>query len=449
MPKPSSQSRFGLAFMSLAMGAGTVLAARVAGAGLNYGVQILFARWAGPAHYGAYSYAMAWAALLSTFSGLGLPKAIVRFIPEYYSADRWSLLRGVVQQSEFVVLVTSGAIAALGIALIISLDAAFVGSMTRPSLISGFALIPLLALLRLQTEMCVARQQVRMAYMLPRLLRPLSMMGGAAAIVLWLDAPLTAPMAVLLAGAPVVPIWLTQRWFFRRCLPAAFQHTTPAYDTTHWMHTALPMLLITGFLLLLGQTDLIMIGFLIDAEQVGIYKVAAKTATLVLFPLFAVNAVMAPRIAKLYANGDETGLQRLASTAAHWIFWPSLIVALALVLLSGFLLGLFGSSFLQAKQVMWILIAGQMANAGAGPVGPLLTMTGHQQASARVYGACAFINIVLNVAGIYYLGIVGAAAATAFSTALWNVGLYRLVAAKLGVFPSVLDALRPSPSSSR
>jgi O-antigen/teichoic acid export membrane protein len=270
------------------------------------------------------------------------------------------------------------------------------------------------------------------------------MMGGAAVLVLGWGEPLTAPMAVLLAGAPVVPIWWAQRWHFRRGLSAALRQYAARYATEHWMRTAFPMLLITGFLLLLAQTDLLMIGLLVDAEHVGVYKVAAKTASLVLFPLLAVNAVMAPRFAKAHVNGDTEALQRLASAAAHWIFWPALVAALALTTMSGIALGLFGPAFLQGEPVLWILIVAQLVNAGAGSVGPLLNMTGHQQASAQVYGLCAGSNVVLNAVGIYFLGMIGAAVATTLSTALWNVSLYRLVINRLGLYPSVFDAWRAS-----
>lgn len=437
---PSSRSQ--PALTALAMGAGTVLFARVAGAGLNYGLQILFARWAGAFHYGAYSYALAWAALLSTLVGLGLPQAVVRFIPEYFSTNRWPLLRGVIQLSERYVLGASSALTVVCLVVVWGLNLVPQGTTFRSTLLSGLCLIPALALLRLQTEMCVARQQARIAYLLPNLFRPLLMMSGGAFIVVGLDMTLTGTLAVLLAGLPIIPVWAVQRWSFRQQLPAEYWEATPTRDTAHWMRTALPMLFITGFLLLLSQTDLLMIGLLADVEYVGLYKVASKTASLVLFPLFAVNAIIAPRFAELHAHGKSVSLQRLATVAAHWMLWPSMFIALILIILSSLLLGLFGAPFQRAEPALWILVVGQLSNVGAGAVGPLLTMTGYQRESARVYGACALLNIVLNAVGIYYFGLVGAATATAASTALWNVALYRLVVDKLGIYPSAMDATR-------
>lgn len=430
------------ALSALALGAGTVLLARVVGTGLNYFLQILLARWAGPASYGAYSYAMAWTAVLSTLSGLGLPQAVVRFIPEYESTLRWSFLRGLVQRTEHLVGLASSALAILGIAGVIGLLPEARDSLVRVPLIVGFALIPARGLMNLQTRLCIARHQLRAAYVLPNLFRPLFMIGAAALIVLVLDAPLTATTIVVLASIPVVIVWLVQRWVFRRRLPAAYQDATAAHEVVHWLRAALPMLLITGFLLLLSHTDLLMIGMLADVQDVGLYKVATKTAGLVSFPLLAINAVAAPRFAALHATDDAHQLQHLVRIFAHWIFWPSVVIAMALFALSDRVLSLFGPAFVSARPTLFVLMLGHVVSAGTGSVGYLLNMTGHHNHAALIYGTCALGNIAFNAVGIYYLGMMGAAIATTLSMACWNVWLYRVVRSQLAVYPSIWDALR-------
>ena len=441
MSTSSSESRFSLSLSDLAEEASTVLLARIMGAGLGFAVQVLFARWTSPEQYGVYSYAMGWTALLSTFSGLGFQHAIVRFIPEYERARKWSHLRGVVRRSEQFILGMSLLLALLGSAVVVG--ASFVeGTFSTyvVPLLLGFGLILPRALSTLQSRMCVARQQMRIAYVLPNLSRPLFMIAGAAVLVLVLGRSLNATSAVLLAGLPTIPIWLIQRWAFHDQLPSAFEQTAARYDSTKWLRTAFPMFLIMGFSVLLSKTDLLMIGLLTSAEQVGLYKVASKTALLTLFPLFAVKTVVAPRLAEAHSAGHPQQLQQLASTAARWMFGGTLAVAVGLALLSELILGLFGPTFIEGTPVMLILIGGQVANAGAGAVGPLLTMTGHQVESAKIFGICAGLNILLNGLGIFFFGIEGAALATAASTILWNVGLYRIVSGKLRVSPSIVDA---------
>ena len=68
-----------------------------------------------------------------------------------------------------------------------------------------------------------------------------------------------------------------------------------------------------------------------------------------------------------------------------------------------------------------------------GPVGHLMSLTGHGRDSARVYGMAAIVNIVLNLLLIPPLGMEGAAVATATSVVLWNVWLFLLVRRKVGV----------------
>lgn len=425
----------------LARAASTALVAQVAGAGLNLIAQILFARWAGPSAYGAYSYAMAWTGLLATLAGMGLPQAIVRFIPEYLSTQQYGRLQGVLRRSVHVVALCSGAVGLIGVGLTLVIDARTPLPTLRMPLLLCFGGLPLLALLRLFTEMSIARQHMRVAYVLPRVGRPLAMIGGAALVVWGIQQPFTAPVAVLIALAPVPLIGLVQRWTVHHGLPSAAHNVPPQYATRHWLRTALPMLLITGFLLFLSTTDLLMLGLFERTDVVGLYKVASKMASLVLFPMLALHAVVTPQFASMHAADDTEGMQRLAATSVRWMTLGAVGVAAVLLAGASVWLGLFGPAFRAAEPVLWILVLAQCVNAATGSVGPLLTMTGHQDAAAWVYGSAAVLNVVLNAIGIYALGMMGAALATALSTMLWNIGLYRLVTRRIGVAPSILDAL--------
>lgn len=429
---------------AFARGAGLVLVSQVAGTGLSYLTQVLLARWAGTTGYGLYSYALAWAGLLSLVAGLGWPQALVRFIPEYETTGARARLRGLLRRSEQFVLGAGVALAFLGAALVASWSGALLPTAQARALFLGMGTVPLLALLHLQTAMCRARQQMGVAYAVPRLLRPLLMIGGAYLVVHQTNT-LTGPAAVAVAAASVVPLWLVQRLAFRLRLPRAVREAAPAYALRSWLRVALPLLLVAGFADLLRRTDLLMVGFFMTPEDVGFYKVASRTASVVGFVLMAVNAGAAPRFAALHAAGDRAGLQRFVSRLAHWIFWPSLLLFAGLVLAADLVLGLFGPAFSTARTPLIVLAAGQLVNAGTGSVGYLLNMTGHHRLTARVHGVTALMNIALNLAGLYFFGLVGAALATALCTVGWNVWLHRRVTDRLHVAPSILSALRSSP----
>jgi len=58
-------------------------------------------------------------------------------------------------------------------------------------------------------------------------------------------------------------------------------------------------------------------------------------------------------------------------------------------------------------------------------------MTGHERITVLVLALSNVLNVVLNIIGIHYFGIVGAAIATALSTTCWNVAMVFMVRKKL------------------
>ena len=96
-------------------------------------------------------------------------------------------------------------------------------------------------------------------------------------------------------------------------------------------------------------------------------------------------------------------------------------------------LTLFGEGFSVGRWALMILVLGQLVNAGMGPVGHLMNLTGHGRQSAVVYGTAAGVNVILNLLLIPRMGLEGAAVATAFSMVLWNLWLFVLVQRKVGI----------------
>jgi O-antigen/teichoic acid export membrane protein len=184
-----------------------------------------------------------------------------------------------------------------------------------------------------------------------------------------------------------------------------------------------------------------MLGFLATPSDVGIYTAASRTSNLVLLALTAVNALAAPLIADLFARGEVKELQRVATGVVHLAFWPSLVLAGALLLAAPLVLGMFGGEFVLARDALTILVLANLVSVGVGSVGYLMNMTGNQNLMATVVGAAALLNIVFNLLAIPRFGVAGAAAATGISVAFWNLGLNAAVKRRVGVRPSIVHAV--------
>ncbi|MEM9623658.1 MAG: polysaccharide biosynthesis C-terminal domain-containing protein, partial [Pseudomonadota bacterium] len=202
----------------------------------------------------------------------------------------------------------------------------------------------------------------------------------------------------------------------------------------------MPFTLISLAAVVSGNTNIIMLGQLSDAEQVGIYRVALQGSLLVTFSLQVVNAIITPQIAALYAGGKLAELQTLVRRSARLITLTALPAAVLLVLIGEWLIvTLFGPAYAASYLPMTALACGTLVTAMFGSLAQLLEMTGNERETARALWLTTGANVLLNFVLIPQLEALGAAIATACSVVMWNILLYRKVRSKLGINPTVLS----------
>ena len=91
--------------------AGTTFTIRVIATMVAYISIIALARWMGATEYGAFAYAFAWVFLLALPAGLGLPVALVRFLPQYAVIGALPKARGLIGRSVSLTIAMSVGIA--------------------------------------------------------------------------------------------------------------------------------------------------------------------------------------------------------------------------------------------------------------------------------------------------------------------------------------------------
>lgn len=194
-----------------------------------------------------------------------------------------------------------------------------------------------------------------------------------------------------------------------------------------------------------NNLDVVMLGFLTDERETGLYRAATLLSELVAFGLAVVNFVILPRIAGLHARGDRAALQRLVTVSTR-VITATAAVGLAIILLAGtpILSGLFGAEFVAARTALVILAFGQLANALFGPVALVLNMTGHERLTLAGVSVAVVLNAVLNLILIPLYGMEGAAVASAAALILWNIVLAVLLKRRAGYSSTVVGGqVRP------
>ncbi len=197
----------------------------------------------------------------------------------------------------------------------------------------------------------------------------------------------------------------------------------------------LPFVGMASMLFLISATDILMLGWLAEADEVGRYSVAARAASMISFLIGAANLIIAPRLAVLYGRQDLYGLETYARATSGLLAAAAALLAIPLVILAPLLLNLWGSEFVAGSDSLRILCLANFFNVATGSVASMLTMTGRERIVLRITTLCGLLNIGLNWALIVRYGASGAAMATAAALIVSNVLYVLAVRRSLDVAP--------------
>jgi O-antigen/teichoic acid export membrane protein len=173
-----------------------------------------------------------------------------------------------------------------------------------------------------------------------------------------------------------------------------------------------PLLLAAGSYTIISSADKLMLGWIADARQVGLYSVAMRLVFLPKFFLLASNMAISPNIASLFSENRLKELQALIKKVSLALFLVASFFLLLYGFLGGQILGIWGEEFKEVYAVLLVLFFGQFINISTGCVGQSLVMCGYEKIYGYISLVAMVLNVVLNFILITYCGIMGAAIAT-------------------------------------
>ena len=439
---PSCQDRPGLAsdeatsfrpgadLTKVLRAAGLVTFVQVASSALAYFSQVLLARWLGVFEFGVYVFAWNWAVLLPIVTSLGLEPAAVRFVPQYLVQEEWGRLRGFLRRGSAFVLVGGVLVAAAGWLALAILGARVPGYSVVPVRLALLC-VPLLGLISFMAEASRGFGRVALAYIPQRLVLP-----GLFIVAVAVISTTRAPDAVLVLKISVVVCVVTalaMAVLFRRVLVTRVRAATPEFHTRGWLRVALPLFLTDGLFAVLLRFDTVMLGAMRSPDEVAVYAACLRTAGLAVFVFTAMSALVAPKFAELYAQGNRAAQVDFVRSVARWTFWPSAVVAVGLAVFGRPILAVFGPSFAAGYPSLLILTAGLLTFTITGPTNAYLAASGHQDDIVPAIASAIVTNITMNAFLIPRYGVMGAAVASAVGMVVGRVLLYVAVRRRLGL----------------
>ena len=395
-----------------------VMIIRALSMGLGFAISVVLARLLGVREFGLYSLAMSVLGLLVVPATFGFPRLLVREIAAYRVKGEWSLIRGLLRFAQRTSLLASLSIALLGWLALWLLSGRFSGE-TLQVLALAFLALPFWALLQLHGAALRGFERILASQWIITVMRPLSFLILIG--VTWFffrklgNAPFALGLHILAAGIALAFAFYLLRSQLIRSVPSNVE----SQNTAVWVRSALSLAFL-GILNLIPQhAGILILGWMRGPEEVGLYKVAYQTASLIPFGLMAVNTAIAPTLAQLYAVGDKTKLRKVMLTASAVATAFALPLVLLFIFKGKWFLSLaFGEAFAESTTALAIITGGQTINAMTGPVGLLLIMSGYEGKAILGRGIGGAVNLVLNLALIQLWGINGAAAALAISISI-------------------------------
>ena len=191
-------------------------------------------------------------------------------------------------------------------------------------------------------------------------------------------------------------------------------------STVSLLRSANPLHIYAVMSLLVVHGDLLLLSLMKGEAMVGYYDIAVKLSLFVYTLAIAFNGVLPIKLAEYIKMDGYDKVQDLSLASSRFLFLSSLVVFLAIVLLSDQMLLFFGDEFIAVKSVLIVLAIAQFISCFAVPAVSILKMADSQNTLRNIMIFAGLFNLVLNFILIRQFGLVGAAFATLCTTIIWN-----------------------------
>ena len=396
----------------------------------GYVFKIYVSRTIGADGLGLYALGMRVVDLCAMLANLGLSMSLARHVALYSSTDQKGRIRSLLLAA---LAFSVGAAVALGALVALARDWLATTVFNEPALVAYLPIVALLIPVATANELLGqylrGHQEVSRRTLINHFLQfpvKIAVTVGLFALGLGVTGYLVGELVSQAAAV------LLLAFFAVRFTPTADPDAAPGLDRkVRTFASSMIGLNALGFVS--SKADVVILGILLDAEQVGIYSIAVTTGAFVPTLLRALNSIFGPIISGLHARGDRELLERLFQTSTKWCLGLTFPLVAVICCFAAELMGIFGPDFRAGGLALALVAVGQLINVGTGSVGNLLTMSGHQNWELKTLGVTAVLTLGLDVLLIPVWGLEGAALALALALSVANLIRLYLVRRHLGL----------------
>jgi O-antigen/teichoic acid export membrane protein len=191
----------------------------------------------------------------------------------------------------------------------------------------------------------------------------------------------------------------------------------------------------TLFAQLLFWIDTFVLAAYKSSAEVGVYGATVRTGQSLLLFLTSLSLVFSPFVADLHYRGEKAKLDALYKNVTRWGLATTLPILLALAILPGTIMRVYGPKFVVGASALEILIIGLIVPVIVGTVGFILIMVGRTGWDLLVYVASFVVAVGIAVVLAPRYGMRGAAVAEAVTLTLSAFARLLLVKRFVDIWP--------------
>jgi len=390
---------------------GRVFGGQVVMTAVGMGTGIITARWLGPDGRGIFQLVAVVAPfMLANFVKLGIPQASV------YAIKREGVEPSVVVSNTTWLALGLGVVAAAGCWVGREWLLTNVLKDAPPiTLVVVAALVPLVILQAYLLGVVQGLQRFA-EYNVQQIVPNVLSLFGMAIVLVWLDGGVLGALATYTAIMVFVTGWLALRVHRMAPIRARLDPGVLARLVRFGMKSHVQTLAATWHL----RVDQLLIGYLLDPTQVGLYAVAVNLTNLLLRIPDALGTVLFPQLAALTTEAGEDA----TAIVCRWTFAIMGVGALGYLVVGPFALRfLFGERFSDSVAPMLALLPGVVLMGQYLILTRNFTSRNRQEVNIAAAVTALAVNVGLNVLLIPRWGIVGAAASSVGSYGFASVVL--------------------------
>jgi O-antigen/teichoic acid export membrane protein len=421
-------------------GAGQNVIGLAAGVLTTFATQVIMTRGLGPALFGVVTLTTQFAFIASTATRFGMDVANVRLVAILIGRGESGRTRPLVRTSAIIAAVFSVAVALVVVLLSGWLSTAFVSPRFHQqgtvAFVAAGVAIPFAALTWVYLGGTRGLKIMRHTLYIFWIGQPLGWI--AIAVVGWFFAKTAGVTAFAYAASWAIACGFA--WWAWERETRGFDARTegagiPEERTGALMKFGMLRAPATLFAQLLFWIDTFVLAAYRSSAEVGVYGATVRTGQSLLLFLTSLSLVFSPFVADLHYRGEKAKLDALYKNVTRWGLATTLPILLALAILPGTIMRVYGPRFVAGADALEILIIGLIVPVIVGTVGFILIMVGRTGWDLLVYVASFAVAVGIAVWLAPTYGMKGAAIAEAVTLTLSAFARLLLVKRFVDIWP--------------